>query len=100
MTVDIPQPRIVGVELHGHTGLASNQHSVAQSSGNAAIVDCDYFKTVPMKMHGMRHGRFVDELNSNPLTLAHVNLCLLLAGIVHIKRRTIDEPVVLSHVAS
>src|SRR5262249_30883198 len=99
MTVDIPEPRIIGVELHSHTRLTRNQYCVAQRSCEALIIDRHDFKCVSVQMHWMRHRRLVDKLDRRPLAILHVYLSFLLAGIFRVEGNAINRPYVLTHVA-
>lgn len=52
-----------------------------------------------MKVHGVRHGRFVDELHPHSLSWLDSQLRLLAAWIIHVKCVAIDEPFIAAHVA-
>ena len=99
MAVDIPQPRVVGIELHRNTRLAGDQHSISDWPGEPAIVDRNHLKRMSVKVYGMRHRRFIDEFERHPLARLHMNLRLLASGIADVKRNIVDQPFIATHVA-
>ncbi len=99
MTVDKPQAGIIGIEFHRNAISTWHQHGVPEGAVEPAIIDGDHLKRVSVKMHRMRHGRFIDELQSHSLPGLDSHLGLLASGIIHVKRLTIDEPLVAAHIA-
>jgi hypothetical protein len=99
MAVHIPQARIVCVEGHRQAALRSHEHRISEGAIQLPPVDIDDLQRVAIKVPRMRHTRFIDKLNADPLSLPYPHLRFFRPTFFPIEGLAVDVPLVLPHVA-
>src|ERR1700733_8118326 len=98
VAMPVPGPGIVGIEYDGDAGFARHQDGVAERSIEQFAVDLSHLKRVTVKVHGVRHGGFVDELQRHPLTGLYPHLGRLTARLCRIEDDAVYGPFVSGHI--